>query len=274
MIDPQRPAPFMAKAPVFGDARGRKGVSWNQSAYYFWWAFLRLHEGYAETCKKGGKGKYKALYQDFGDVHASDFKEWWQLRNADGVTRGAVLFAEPHAPAKVEALSKQQVLELFDKGIEDEVLLISIPMAYSRREISKRLGKVIREHHGRKRGQKRLSESKARYKLLSIPETDSIEKVLKCYTLRRENPKMPLWQIAIKAKVGKRLDTGDLNDPATQGLSAEKAALTAAGRKLRHAELIIDGVGRGVFPVSLPTKQRDKSAQDGTAVPNGTQSRK
>ncbi|MFM2021104.1 MAG: hypothetical protein RJB02_812, partial [Pseudomonadota bacterium] len=34
MIDPKRPAPFMAKAPVFGDARGRKGVSWNQSSYY------------------------------------------------------------------------------------------------------------------------------------------------------------------------------------------------------------------------------------------------
>jgi len=260
MIDPKRPAPFMAKAPVFGDDRGRKGIHWRLSAYYYWWEFLRLHEGYAETCRKNGKGKYKALYHDFGDVHSSEFKEWWQLRNADGVTRGAVLFAEPHAPAKVEALTKQEVLELLDKGIEDEVLLISIPMAYSRREISKRLAKVIREHHGRKQGQKRLSESKARYKLLSIPETSSIEKALKCYTLRRANPKMPLWQIAIEAKVGKRLDTVDLNDPAKRGLSAEKAALTAAAsRKLRHAEMIIDGVGRGVFPVPLPTKRRDKT---------------
>ena len=107
MIDPKRPAPFMAKAPVFGDDRGRKGIHWRLSAYYYWWEFLRLHEGYAETCRKNGKGKYKALYHDFGDVHASEFKEWWQLRNADGVTRGAVLFAEPHAPAKVEALTKQ-----------------------------------------------------------------------------------------------------------------------------------------------------------------------
>jgi hypothetical protein len=270
MIDPKRPAPFMAKAPVFGDARGRKGVSWNQSSYYFWWAFLRLHEGYAEACKKGGKGRYKALYQDFGDVHAADFKEWWQFRNADGVTRGAALFAEPHAPAKVEALSKQQVLELLGKGIEDEVLLISIPMAYTRREISKRLAKVIREHHGRKRGQKRLSESKARYKLLSIPDTYSIEKVLKCYTLRRDYPNEPLWKIARLAGVGDRSAYALADTDA-----AAKASLTAAAsRKLRHAEMIIDGVGRGVFPVPLPTKRRDKSAQDRAFVPNGTQRNK
>jgi hypothetical protein len=262
MIDPKRPAPFITKAPVFSNRKGLKGVPWNQSAYYFWWEFLRLHQGYAETCKKGGEGKYKALYQDFGDIHATEFQQWWQLRNVDGITRGAVLFAEPHAPAKVEALSKEQVLELLDKGIEDEVLLISIPLAYSRREISKRLGKVIREHHGRKRGQNRLSESKARYKLLSIPDTDSIEKTLKVYKLRRDNPKMPLWEIARLANVGRRYSDATMAQ-SERGVSSLKAALTAAAsRKLRHAEMIIDGVGRGVFPVPLPTKRRDKTEDE------------
>lgn len=270
MIDPKRPAPFMAKAPVFGDARGRKGVAWNQSAYYFWWAFLRLHEGYAETCKKGGKGKYKGIYQDFGDIHASEFKEWWQLRNADGVTRGAVLFAEPHAPASVQALSKDEVLELYEKGIEDEVLLISIPLAYSRREISKRLGKVIREHHGRKRGQKRLSESKARYRLLSIPDTDSMEKTLKVCKLRRENPKMPLWHIARLAGVGDRSSYA----MADTDVDTRASLTAAASRKLRHGELIIEGVGTGIFPVPLPVKRRDKSADDVATVPNGTLGRR
>jgi hypothetical protein len=169
-----------------------------------------------------------------------------------------VLFAEPHAPAKVEALSKEQVLELLDKGIEDEVLLISIPMAYSRREISNRLGKVIREHHGRKPGQKRLSESKARYKLLSIPDTDSIEKTLKVYKLRRDNPKEPLWKIAQLARIGDRSAYALAENDAHA-----KASLTAAAsRKLRHAEMIIDGVGRGVFPVPLPTKRRDKTKDE------------
>lgn len=258
MIDPKRPAPFMTKAPVFSNRKRLKGVPWDQSAYYFWWEFLRLHQGYAETCKKGGGGKYKALYQDFGDIHATEFQQWWQLRNVDGITRGAVLFAEPHAPAKVEALSKEQVLELLDKGIENEVLLISIPLAYSRREISKRLGKVIREHHGRKPGQKRLSESKARYKLLSIPDTDSIEKTLKVYKLRRDNPKEPLWKIAQLALIGDRSAYALAENDADA-----KASLTAAAsRKLRHAEMIIDGVGRGVFPVPLPTKRRDKTKDE------------
>ena len=258
MIDTKRPAPCMTKAPVFSNRKRLKGVPWDQSAYYFWWEFLRLHQGYAETCKKGGGGKYKALYQDFGDIHATEFQQWGQLRNVDGITRGAVLFAEPHAPAKVEALSKEQVLELLDKGIENEVLLISIPLAYSRREISKRLGKVIREHHGRKPGQKRLSESKARYKLLSIPDTDSIEKTLKVYKLLRDNPKEPLWKIAQLALIGDRSAYALAENDADA-----KASLTAAAsRKLRHAEMIIDGVGRGVFPVPLPTKRRDKTKDE------------
>ncbi|MCZ8018668.1 hypothetical protein [Novosphingobium sp.] len=263
------PAGFTAKHPVFGPTEGRKGVKWNQSAFYFWWEFLRLHDGYAETCRKDGKGKYAKLFQDFGNVHAQEFKEWWTAK-VDGGNRGRHLFAEPPAPATVKALSKAEVLELFDVGGESQVLLVSIPMNYSRREISKRLGKVIRENHGRKRGEKRLSVSKARYPLLSIPDIDSLEKTLRVFTIRRDNPKMPLWEVARKAKVGSRSSYASAETDADV-----RAALTAAAsRKLRHAELIIEGVGRGVFPVPLPTKRHDKSAQDGTAVPNGTQSPK
>ena len=29
---------------------------WQVSVFYYWWEYLRRHEGYAETCRDGGKG--------------------------------------------------------------------------------------------------------------------------------------------------------------------------------------------------------------------------
>lgn len=272
MVQSGFPRGFIAKHPVF-TSRGKLGVPSQQSAYYFWWSFLKLHRGYAETCRKGGKGRFAKLYADFGNVHDVEFREWWRCPVGDE-TRGTYLFAEPSAPTTVQALSRQQALDILDAGVEDQILLVAIPLSYSRRVISKRLAKVIREHHGRGRGQKRLSESKARYRLLSIPNAFSMQKILSCYELRSTNPKMPLWEVAHRAKVGKRFSDDELYGPDQRGISAEKAALTAAAsRKLRHAELIIEGVGRGVFPVPLPTKRRDKSALAESIVPNGTQSK-
>lgn len=254
------PRGFVAKHPVF-TKRGKLGIHWELSAFYFWWSFLKLHEGYAETCRKNGKGAYAKLYADFGNVHDIEFKDWWTGKVGDE-TRGVYLFAEPPAPTTVKALSREEVLQIIDAGVEDEVLLVAIPMSYSRRVISKRLGGVIRDHHGRGRGQKRLSESKARYKLLSIPDADSMGKVLKCHSLRQQHPKMPLWEIAHRARLGQLVSEAELMGSDKQGLSAVKAALTAAAsRKLRHAELIIDGVGKGLFPVPLPTKRRDKASE-------------
>lgn len=248
---------FMARHPVFTN-RGKLGVPWNQSAYYFWWQFLRVHEGYAETCRRGGKGAYAKLYADFGNVHDVEFKDWWRGQVGEE-TRGVYLFSEPLAPTTVKALNRDEILEIIDAGVDDQVLLVAIPMSYSRRVISKRLAQVIRENHGRGRGQKRLSESRARYKLLSIPDIDSLEKVLNCFTLRKEHPKMPLWEIARLARVGQRISDAELAGSDKRGISSVKAALTAAAsRKLRHAELIIEGVGRGQFPVPLPTNRRDK----------------
>ena len=61
--------------------------AWQCSVYYYWWEYLRRHEGYTETCARNGKGKYKKLYEDFGDVHATDFWTWWRTHN--------YIFAEP-----------------------------------------------------------------------------------------------------------------------------------------------------------------------------------
>jgi hypothetical protein len=67
-------APFRARLPIapFDGAEG-----WKCSVYYYWWEYLRRHEGYRVTCERGGKGPCAELYKSFGDLHDGDFHEWW-----------------------------------------------------------------------------------------------------------------------------------------------------------------------------------------------------
>ena len=50
---------------------------WKCSVYYYWWEYLRRHTGYRQTCERGGDGEHADLFEKFGDVHATDFHDWW-----------------------------------------------------------------------------------------------------------------------------------------------------------------------------------------------------
>ena len=87
--------------PPFRDAE-----AWQCSVYYFWWEFLRRHEGYQDCCIRGGKGQCKKLYADFGNIHEhDDFWKWWAQKVDDefysDLSRGERLFSEPEA-GKIE----------------------------------------------------------------------------------------------------------------------------------------------------------------------------
>ena len=62
------------KRPFVGAA------DWQCSYYYFWWEYLRRNEGYRRCCERKGEGKFKKIYQDFGDVHTLEFTEWWEKK--------------------------------------------------------------------------------------------------------------------------------------------------------------------------------------------------
>ena len=67
-------APYRPRLPEppYEDAPG-----WKCSVYYYWWEYLRRHAGYQQTCEQGGDGEYSMLYKYFGDVHATNFHDWW-----------------------------------------------------------------------------------------------------------------------------------------------------------------------------------------------------
>ena len=67
-------APYRARLPQppFEGAE-----DWQCSVYYYWWEYLRRHEGYRATCLAGGEGEHALLFRWFGNVHQGDFHDWW-----------------------------------------------------------------------------------------------------------------------------------------------------------------------------------------------------
>jgi hypothetical protein len=233
---------FAGKHPLFRASHTETGVRWQDSIYYLWWEYLRRHDGYRQCCERGGTGPYSKLFADFGNVHDGDFKTWWRKR-------GVRLFAEPPSPVGVWALTDEEALELIELGRDDNVLLVAIPLDYRRRAITLGINKILKESETRKRGEKRIKTSKARYPLAKAFDVMALKATLDCYDLRLANPKMPLWQIAQKVGVSARLTAEELktNDAAAKD---KKLSMTSGvSRKLKQAEAIIAGTGKGLFPI-------------------------
>ena len=98
--------------------------TWQNSVYYFWWEFLRRHDGYKRCCERGGQGAYSQLYADFGNVHVfetANFWKWWSERVSATQTRGEMLFAEPTARS-LEVLNGASV----DKAAD--TLVVAVPL--------------------------------------------------------------------------------------------------------------------------------------------------
>lgn len=233
-------------APSRGNVKKTAGVEWRQSIYYLWWEFLRRHDGYAETCKNKGRGKYARLYADFGDVHCSDFKTWWTRGD-----RGARLFAEPALPKTVERLTKQDLESLLPDWDDESVFAIVAPMSLPKRSIQKRFSQLLKQYHKRKRGQRTNKESRALYPIAKQFNEHSLQVALDVYNLKRNNPKMKLWEIAQQLRFTSTLNAdefGKRGQMAAEAIGKKNTMGVAVRRKLDIAEAVIEGVGKGIFP--------------------------
>lgn len=92
--------------------------TWQCSHFYFWWEYLRRHEGYKRCCKRGGKGSYSKLFNDFGDVHTDDYLTWWYKKQNLFVSKNGSIFSTTDPKYEHLPLSKQKCyFEIFfDKG--------------------------------------------------------------------------------------------------------------------------------------------------------------
>lgn len=249
---------FTFKHPLFKKRTGTNtGVRYEDSIYYYWWRFLRLHEGYRKTCERGGEGPLEALYADFGDVRGgedrpfgnpleSEFKAWWGEND-----RGAELFAEPALPDTVETLTPDDISEFSSGWDQNAYLIVGIPLRLPKTDIQRRVARLVRKHHHRKRGQRLLMESKAKYPVIGQFSTKALKSILDVYELRQREPELALWEIAQRLGFMKtKLSTDEMKFRGTGEASDKKLSMSSAtSRKLKQARILIDGVGKGRFPV-------------------------
>lgn len=190
---------FIHEAPKFGRNQDlyKKNPDFlptqakERNVYVFWYEFLKRSNAYKEVCDtKGEKGnaKLRKLYADFGDVHGSNFREWWRTHD-----RGATLFAEDRPENIVKRISNK------DELIEDDAILnVQIPLEFSKRDIIRLVNHEIRKHHKGKRGQRKTDkDSTAQYKVRGRVNYSALQKALYVYdeVLKKELTGKTFWQI-------------------------------------------------------------------------------
>lgn len=229
---------FAYKHPTFGRSKIEKTQErYKNSVYYLWWEFLRRSTAYKKCCASGGKGKMKNIYQDFGDVFTTDFKRWWQTNE-----RGAYLFAEQLPPKMIV------IDEMPDASISGQVLVLQVPLKLPKRLLMAEFQKLLNVNHSGKRGRRNNVSSSARYPVTGHIDTDALQKCLRVYDMKIENPKMRLWQVTQACKAIKR--DAFIVDGDTQGIITNKKLILAntASRLVKKAEIIIKNVESGRFP--------------------------
>ena len=129
-------APYRARLPQppFEGAE-----DWQCSVYYYWWEYLRRHEGYWAACLAGGEGEHAALYRWFGNVHEGDFHDWWWshyhlftfVSEAQNIALSKKFYLESegvflhvgYARSKSEmmASAREQIMRIPQREINDEL---------------------------------------------------------------------------------------------------------------------------------------------------------
>lgn len=226
--------------PTFGTKGKQKTPSaWRRSVYYWWWEYLRRSEDYRRTCKKGGKGKCAAIYEDFGDVFALDFKTWWSTGD-----RGAVLFAEPPTPT-IQVIREVIVR----KGTDDKSLVLEVPLNLPITHLVKRFREVVSKHHSGRRGVKVSARTKAKYPVASGRiDVQFLQIALQVWDARRAQPDKALWELATDLRLSPAHAILEPDSPQIRYDKKNNLAATAS-RYIRRANAIIGAVGRGLFPV-------------------------
>ena len=222
---------FMARHPLFGRKKKsgevvlrktESGVAYKGSAYFSWWRALRLSESYREVCTKRGKDcaeRWSKLYEDFGDVHASSFQDWWK-------ERGARLFGEAASLAKVSLITVADIEELS----EAQAILIAIPRHLTKRQIATAVRRIVAKAHAGKRGRStvatRHAQSQAKYKVNHFKRMAVIARALGIVEDRRK---------------------GELLKNLVRDVKEE---ITSVSRLAKMGRTIIKNVELGKFPIT------------------------
>ncbi len=234
------PSKFAYKHPTFGRSKiAIERKPYQNSVYYLWWEYLKRSEEYRKCCEANGKGKLKGLYADFGDVFSCDFKTWWQTDD-----RGARLFGEEQLPQ----------FRIIDPKVEivptRNSVYIQVPLDLPKRFLMREFQKILDENHTGKRGIRTNRNSTSLYPVTGHVDIDALQKCLSVYDMKKQNPKMKLWEVAQECRVVKPDSRIKAGDEKLKGELLRKRLIAAntVSRLLKKAKKIIVEVSNGRFP--------------------------
>lgn len=169
--------------------------AWRYNVFYFWWEFLRRHEGYKDCCERDGAGRYKRLYADWGSIHAyENFWTWWSEKiNADE-TRGEFLFAEPDA-------RQIRISDRLTHSEKSDTLLMAVPIEVRAAYLVRMFRKLLKDHKQEVAAARRIS--RARYQVTSKVALSSLYQTLKVWDLWQEHKhsKLKKYELCVMAGV-------------------------------------------------------------------------
>jgi len=224
---------------------------WKSSVYFYWWEYLRRHEGYRQCCLNAGKGEFATLYADFGNIHAhDDFWQWWSKE------AHSELFCEP--PSRpINVLDENSRLE---PTLFHDTLVLTVPLEVRTAYLVARFRTVLREHALKARAARSIS--RARYPVATKPVLTSLHQHLTVYDAHRANPSLKLYELydLVESDAGlyvsERVEGETVAELRKLGLRYDDVLRTVRQRKanlvrrhLRIAEQYIHNAGLGQFPL-------------------------
>lgn len=229
---------FPYQHPRFGTVnKPAKPEMWKNTVYYWWWEYLRRNTHYKATCLKNGSGRCSRLYEDFGDVHSTDFKSWWK-------ERGVPLFSEPPKDKQFSQVKSQIAQEDLDNP---NLLFVQVPLNLPVRLLKQRFDTLLKKYHQGKRGIRYARDSHAKYPVIGQPNINSLMTTLQVYDYRQLHPEMTLWQVGMILRQFKDFDPNKLKGK-YDGYEQKNIMTATVSRYLKKAELMITNVGHGRFP--------------------------
>ena len=222
---------------VFNEANPPQTVL--DSPYYWWFMFLRLNPDYLKTCKSKGKGRYSAIYKDFGDIYKLNFKEWWSSRDH--------LFAEPTTGYRMSIATTVEEVAPFNS---DEVLNLVVPLTWSQRSLKKAFSQLVLSKI--EKGKKGISveQSDAQYKISGRWHIEALATAYRIFTIKEEcdlqGIKMAWADIAIKAKLPMSYALKGNNK--NMNSDVRRTLTILAVRHYKRAKEFIDSAATNSFP--------------------------
>ncbi len=238
---PYKPRYLHTEPRFLSKSSAREELQWKQCVYYWWWRYLRASASYERCCKLGGKrGVGRKIYNDFGDVFATDFRSWWLDDK-----RGERLFAEQPAPEQLRELDD---VTQWDAGwAKDHVMVIAVPLFESRRRLQSKFAKLLQHRHEGQRGVPSKDRSRAVRTIYGKFNLHALKTTLEVYELRQADKDLTLADIgeALRIMPNNMKEEGDTKQIAFAKRNRMSAAV---GRYLTKAEALIKNAERGEFP--------------------------